>query len=318
MDTPKRDWFKSWLRHSFGVLRVSVYGVVVFTALAWWAGGSARGAADEASLRFGRQLDQLRDVLGTTKTLDLNGERLHVSTAMVELDVGAALDRFEQLCAEHPSALLQSLDAAVAPSARRGTGVIRSAPGDDGVVLCFVQRGEPRSPVAMAEAFLETRDLSAIGDLVYVYAKKTTSGRTHLITVWTRGSFKILDLFPAQGDSPGTDSLLAVRPPHSRRLLSGTTPDAPYGLRVYESERAPEALLEPVHEAMQQRGWKPLDPSPEAPLARGYLHDSGVQALVVAAARQGRTVISVVELGQPRPASSASAPSVVSSPRLAP
>ena len=299
----------SFARHA-ALFRVFAYSVVVLAMFATYGVHSARGAVGERSLALGRELDGVRELLASTKTVELNGQRMMLSTAVVPLGFGAALDRFEELCRGRPHALAQSIEllpgatSAIAdvPLARR-LGILRKDGERDGIVACIVRRGEGvRDLAELVDGLARTLDVGLLGDFFYVYARDASVGdetRAHVITSWTHGSFRPKDMFPVTGDAPGSDSVLAARPGKSRRVLSGVAVGAPYAIRVYESQEAPVAALSGVEAGMAERGWTRMRDAGIPEHTRAFVHASGVTSLVTAAKSNGSesTVVSLVEMG---------------------
>jgi hypothetical protein len=300
-----RDLFRlaSFVLPSRPALRVCAYLAAVCSVLVLLMARSALGAAGEATLSLGRRLEGLDAVLGATKTVEVNGQPIFVSTGFVSLPLREVLDRVERECREHPSALGQMAESATVRGqplpfgARVGLGILRQEDAQDGAILCLVRREEGVSLPEALRVFAETMDIGALGDPVVLYANATSPEMTHVRTIWTRGSFKVLEMVPHDGDAPGSDSSIAARPRHARRILTGVTPNAPYGVRVYTTDDPPDALLASFDADMGARGWKPLETKGVPPEARAYFHPSGVQALAQAARRPDGTIFSLVELG---------------------
>lgn len=293
------------------LLRVLVYASVVAGGLCAFGVHSARGAVAERSLSLGRELDTLRELLGTTKAVELNGQRMLLSTAVVARDVKDTLDRFEQLCVEGPHALARALDdmpEARAASAQiplpRRLGILRSDAASDGIIACIVHRDEQGRPLTeLVEEVARTLDIGLLGDFFYVYARdasKPGKVQSHVITSWTRGSFRPADMFPSTGDAPGSDSARAARPIGARRVLSGLAVEAPYAVRIYEVDEVASAALTAFDGSMAARGWARLAEPGLPSTTRVYAHETGVTALATAGRVQGaeKTVFSLVEMGE--------------------
>jgi|GEM_PF-1103454 len=310
--------FSRGLARYAGLVRLSVYSLVMLGVLLGYGMHSARGAIGERSLALGRQLESMRDLLGDTKAVTLNGQRMMVSTAVVPLGVQAALDRFEGLCRKGPNGLAHAVDqlpaarsaGAQIPLARR-LGILRNDSPRDGIVACIVHRGDrPLELSELIDGLTRTLDIGLLGDFFFVYARDASAGpnsQSHLITSWTHGSFQPSAMFPASGDAPGSDSLLAARPPGTRRVLSGVAVDAPYALRVYESSERPDVALEKFDASMGLRGWTRMQQAGLPAATHVYTHSSGISALATAGASKIRagTVFSLVEMGAPKQAPAA-------------
>jgi hypothetical protein len=303
-----------YFSHYAGLLRVAAYSLVMLGALLGYGMHSARGAIGERSLALGRELDGMRDLLGNTKAVTLNGQRMMLSTAVVPLTVRAALDRFEGLCRRGPNGLAHAVDqlpaarsaGAKLPLARR-LGILRNDDARDGIVACIVHRGDRALELSeLVDGLTRTLDIGLLGDFFFVYARDASTGdkpQSHLITSWTHGSFQPSAMFPASGDAPGSDSLLAARPASSRRVLSGVAVDAAYALRIYESSEPPSAALLQFDASMRLRGWLRMQEARLPEATHVYTHESGLTVLATAAPSklQESTVFSVVEMGEARP-----------------
>jgi hypothetical protein len=295
--------------HLIATARVSAYLTCICLLGAALSARAAWGAIGDGSLAVGRQMDALRDVLGSTKTLAFNGQPMNVSTAVVHAEIGTVLDRFQAECGQNLGGLSRLLGEFDDPHAvainrvlrggRAPFGVLRVDDVNDGMVLCLLDyRYKEVSAVTLLEEFSKTRDLSLFGDMMYVFAKKIDDERTHVITTWTSGPFRALDLFPATGDAPGSDSDLIARPVASRRILSGIAADAPYGVRIYESDEPVETLFASFDQEMAARGWeKAAAPAIQAG-GRVFFHPSGAIAEAFATKSTRKTIFSTVEMGR--------------------
>ena len=298
------------IAHYAGLIRVSVYSLLMLGVLLGYGMHSARGAIGERSLALGRQLEGMRDLLGNTKVVTLNGQRMRLSTAVVPLSVPAALDRFEGLCRRGPNGLAHAVDqipearsaGARIPLARR-LGILRNDNAHDGIVACIVHRGDRALELSELMAELtSTLDIGLLGDFFFVYARDASVGgkqQTHLITSWTHGSFQPSVMFPASGDAPGSDSSLAARPASARRVLSGVAVDAPYALRVYETSEPAAPALAGFDASMALRGWRRMEQAQIPHTTHVYTHGSGLTALATAGNSKLKpgTVFSLVEMG---------------------
>lgn len=293
---------------SRAALRLAAYAGVVALGAAAFAGHLALASAREGSLDFGRSLDGLAGVLGETKVVALNGLPVFVSTGTVASPLRDVLDRYEGDCETHPSTLSTLLD-----ESRKATGaksprseeaaraILRSEGATDGVVVCLARRShDGSSAAARLASFARTMDVAEIGEPTLLYARAVSEHETHVMAVWSRGSMPLRSLFPKMGDAPGSDSPASARPTHARRVLTGTTPDAPCGIRVYQSSDPPEKAVEAFDAAMRSRGWALLHGAGGTPEQHAYVRADGAQAFVRAAASEDGTVVAVVDLNRGR------------------
>lgn len=284
-------------------LRLSAYAVVVCLVCAAVAARTVRADFIDGSLRVGRELEGLSDVLGSTKTIFINGVAMNVSTAFTDQAPHEVLDRFEAVCEGHPEFLARALSdipATLKDKAKvslRGVpslGVLRKEVDAEGVLTCFTD-DRPASIhdlTARMKAFAESKDLAEFGRFRYVYVKRTEAG-THVRTIWTEGGFNLGQMFPAQGDAAGFDSPLVPRPPSAKRVLSATSAEVPYGVHIYESGEPPQAVRRFYDEGMQARGWKRAGAETHDTVV--YLRDSGMMVYVSIASKGTRTLVTTTE-----------------------
>lgn len=306
----KRSYKSPHLRRVLGVTRVIAYGTVVAAGLGAFAARSAVADVSEGSLRVGRDLEKLSDLLGKTNQVTLNGEKIYFSQASSTDHVQAVLDRFQANCDEDPA--MSGMDwedlatTKVNPSKAIGgtkLGVMRKEAQDDGVVLCF-RRGEGAESKTFVNALTEfstTKDLSAIGDLRYVHASKGSSG-TSIQIVWTHGSFKMGNLFPPTdgSDTPGSDSAVLPRPDRSQRILTATAAQTPFAARLYVTGDGPDKAIASYDAKMDSAGWAIIAPPVDAKAGtQGHWFErSGAQAMISASKNaEGQTVVVVGDLG---------------------
>lgn len=290
--------------------RMLAYFAVVTLVFGTIASHRVYASAENGALAMGGALAQLGDVAGPSYRVSMNGETLNVSSAMTDDSVDQVLDRFEKECREHAggldeqlAALPRALKAQLPPEATgaAGAGVIRTRQGDRGMVACVARDtdlGYEGTMAALAR-FAKTGDLAELGKLRYVLAERMPSGRTHVLGVWTEGSFRVGRMFPASGDCPGSDVPDAFRPAGSRRVLAAGVEGAPYGVRVYLVTGAPEQVLAQYGRGMTTAGWEPVDVVDQAMHGRGRAFLRGaVDVLVSAQPSRGgsSTVLSVVSM----------------------
>lgn len=298
------------LPRASGALRASAYLAVVSLGCCFFAVRAARGAVGEVSLALGQQLNEVSDLLGSTKGVELNGQPFRIATAVAPAPASSVLDRFAEACRKHPSELGRVAKTHGLPlfeAVRGGSGrepLVRLDGQGDGVLGCIVDSASPGPRASLPEtisAFLRSRDAGVFGDFLVVYAKDQGEGKSHVVAVWTRGSFKVLDLFPEHGDAPGSDSVLAGRPRDARRILSGAASGEPHGVRVYESSKAAAELLAGFEADMRVRGWTLLSRQAGGAGSRALLHGSGILAILSASSAGGKSSLALMEMGNGEP-----------------
>lgn len=307
----KRSYKSPHLRRALGVTRVVAYGLVVSAGLGAFAARSAVADVSEGSLRVGRELDKLGDLLGKTNEITLNGEKIFFSQATTTDNVGTVLDRFQGHCDEDPGMSgatwqdVATTKLAPASAPKKKLGVMRTDGESDGVVLCFRRTEGAAGAKTFVTALTEfnyTKDLAAIGDLRYVHASKAPNGQTSMQIVWTHGSFKMGNLFPPTDgtDTPGSDSAVLPRPDHSQRILTATAEHTPYVVRMYVTNDGADTALASYDAKMEASGWAIIAPPlTDRPDLKGHWYEhQGAQAMVSASRNnEGQTVMVVGDMG---------------------
>jgi hypothetical protein len=257
----------AWLivRRIVRVSRVFCYAIVICLIGGLAASSVVYARLTEGSLRTGRELELLNDLLGSTKTVFINGTSIHVSTAFTDQTPGEVLDRFEALCREHPQFMVRALadipatllgKTKVARDQLWRIGVIRKQERDDGVLTCFTD-DVPTSVgnlMDRMQAFGRSGDLAEFGHFRYVYVRRIDKV-THVRTIWTNGEFNLHKMFPADGDAVGFDSDAVPRPPNATRLFTATSAEVPFSARIYRASGSAEGLRPFYDRAMNATGW---------------------------------------------------------------
>ena len=294
------------------VMRVMTYAMVVCMVIAFFALRSAYGDVKESALVIGRELAGFGDLLGKSSRVLLNGEPIYVSSAMTDQSVEQVLDRFEGICkksgnglAKEFSKLPEQLKEQVREELGEeededgsGLGVMRGSTSRDGMVACLVQSPGQRDKemIDRLTEFVETGDLSKVGWLRYAYAKKTENGRTHVVTSWTDGAFRVFNLMPEDGkDAPGSDPRGTTRPERAARILSAEIEGAPHSVRIYDSKAAVNEVLAGYDREMPKLGWERLPfVHEEVKHGRAFSRE-GVDTLVFVYENRGGSLISMVQ-----------------------
>jgi hypothetical protein len=183
---------------------------------------------------------------------------------------------------------------------KRNFGVIREQTVDDGVVACATRNPENgnRTTLEGFRKFAESWDVADVGLLRYAYVRRLENGRSHVLTVWTDGSFKLDAMLPGDDgqDALGTDPENVPRPPDATRYLTAAAEGRPHSVRIYESRQPARDVLRMYETDMPKRGWTPIDTGDTAPEAR-YFERNGVDMLVVVEENGERSMVSMVETG---------------------
>jgi hypothetical protein len=293
-----------------GLVRVTLYALVVSLGLGIWSFRSAKAEIGRSSLVLGRDLAQVADLLADPKVISMNGQPVRAATVVVPASTKEVLDRFEAHCKEAPGALgdawtqVAKLEAAnhgspfdaLAKSAV-SPGVVRHEARGEGVVMCLTKG--THTPGTIGEAmslFRETHDLGTLGKLRYAYARPAGE-KTLVLTVWTEDSFRLDALFPSSGDAPGTDPPELERPPGSTRILSVSMANTPFGVFVYRSMETPGRVVEHYDARMKEKGWIVIvPPGAKSASDHGYMKDGVVFTLAAGRDDDGGTLVSIGEM----------------------
>jgi hypothetical protein len=297
-----------WLKAKASA-RVAAYGTVVAVGISALAARSAVADVEQGSLRFGRDLEKVADLLGDTKQVQLNGETIYFSTATTKDDVATVLNRFQSHCDDDPA--MRGIDWAdvattqVAPgqdSDGKGLGTYRKESEGDGVVMCFRRSDTTKTFVDAITQFNSTHDFASIGKFRYVHVSHNAAqGKSAVQVVWTDGSFKVDNVMaPEDGtDAPGSDSPGLPRPERSQRILTATATGTIYAVRMYRTNDSVEKALASYDAQMDAKDWAIIQP-PDA--VRGtevghWYERDGAQTMVSVTKDDGRTVLTVGEMG---------------------
>ncbi|XYH94742.1 hypothetical protein ACMHYB_44020 [Sorangium sp. So ce1128] len=290
------------------ILRLTAYSCTVSLATAILAARFGYGQIERSTIHLGEELIRLTESERTGRhyKFRLNGELLNIASKTTNLPFEGILDQFQRACAERADDIpeeLARLGEASAPGASQsalrapGVGVFREERDGRGVVLCFAQGG-PTDYVSVfrrLSEFAETGDLGKLGDLRYIMARRTQPG-SHVVAVWTDGPLPLRAMFPDDADAPGTDAVSAARPYGTRRILSATVEEAPYGVHLYESVTPPSVIVEHYDREMLRLGWEANHRvASGVPYARAFSRH-GVDLFVTAEWSGEKSLLSIVEM----------------------
>lgn len=235
---------------------------------------SVRAQMTDLTVRFGDELSKLPreqglsgDVSGDAYRVLVNGSTAQISSGSTALGVAEVLSHAFDDCSQHADGMADDfsrLDRAIQPNAARttkggpGFSVIKQQVDDDqGFVICFANGRELSTAEALERLreLADTGDLSRIGYLRYVNARKAKDGGTFVYAVWTDSVFNVKTMFPETGDAPGTDPVGVKRPDGARRLFSATVEGAPAALFVYDVPLDPAETLRVYAEMFPKAGY---------------------------------------------------------------
>lgn len=293
-------------KHLKGLLRAAGYFGVLTVLCGYCSVRNARAEMQQQSLQLGRKMAALAGAHHhDVNRLVINGQPMFVGSSISADSPKQVLDRYEQLCKTNPgqpsagwTELVKENGGKPIESAPEvaSSGVMRGGDETEGTVLCFVKGPETKATTREAlTAFAETGELGALGQMRYVYSKKSKSGKTLVLTAWTEEKFNLFDMMPENGkDVPGDDFAEMPRVPASQRVLSARAEGKPYGVNVYKTSDAPEKTLAFFDVEMKKQGWFTYDPEmseiKDGGLGRAYLKDGVVVTLGTVHDQEGNFV----------------------------
>jgi hypothetical protein len=283
-------------------VRVGAYLSVVGFVTSLWLLRAADAHLAESVRQFGDDLVQQLDlgVLSSPQPIVVNGQTMYLSSLEVEQPVAATLGHLRDRCKKWVSPALSGVGQLPATLAGRELAPELRNPvdwavdrqdapdGTTGQVACIAPPQEDAELVEVLgriARFAETGDLAEVGNARYFLARRVTESRTHVLAIWTEGSFDLLGMFPGEGDAPGTDSALVPRPPAARRVFSAVVPSRPYAARVYASRASRQEVLEHYDATLSAKGWQ------EQPMAEG----DELRVLTRAFSRDGKLVFVILD-----------------------
>lgn len=196
-------------------------------------------------------LDREQPISGEDRVLVINGQRLHLSTEVVDLAVEEAL---EASLADCPTR--DELGGPVSAAGRGYALCVHSTTLASGVEPSLTER---------LETFRDTLDLADLGRLEYVYAEEREGGRTAMLRLASGEELDIDHLLPQQGDAMGMDPVGIPRPPDGRRILHSFEEGLPYAVTIYgRSERTVAQLQQWYRTHVDRTLWHEVDTAAQA------------------------------------------------------
>jgi hypothetical protein len=289
-------------KHLKGLLRAFAYVSVIGAVATGVQLRAARAEVQDRTVMLGREMLQLAEATQhDVSHVSINGQSVFVGSSIGTGTPAEVLDRYEGYCkanaAQVPEAWRALAGKTDNDSEKAGlfnAGVLRGGDEEEGTVVCFTRSPESKASVIEAlTAFGETGELSAIGNLRYVYTKKSELGNTVVLTAWTDSKFNLADLIPEEGkDVPGGDFAEIPRLPDAHRIISTRIEGTPYGVNVYRTtSMAPDKVAKFYDVELTSNGWTALDPEldePDRSIGRLYERD-GVVLTLATNAKEGAT-----------------------------
>lgn len=279
---------------SIRFFRLTVFLLVCMLGVSWWLARKVEAQVGEVLLGLGAQMMRLEgSTQGEPARVAFNGLHFNVLQGSVARPMDDVLDEFEGRCErgyramhsemrelvasdqllEHEEQLPEGAAPHLAEEAERFEregkfGTLRKVDGLNGFVACFAPSEDEASPaglLANIERYSRSADLSAFGDMRYVFVQgyeEEGEDRTHVVGLWTDDPIVMSELFPADRDAPGHDPEGLGRPPGSRRMISAAVEGQPYGLFLYHREGAHLAgTLTFLRRDLEERGWHIVPPT---------------------------------------------------------
>jgi hypothetical protein len=303
VQTVKREGrWKRWLR-------LGVFLGALSCASTWWLVHAVSADFSERSLALGRQLDRLSEIARGSTTLELNGARLTLTSVTRDESVAVLLERFASLCARDSGGVSEQLDelaqhgASIPALLRPGAfGVFRTEQGEqEGSAACFARDGDGGllETIRRIGVVLDSGDFGALGQLRYVFVRRTPDQRSHVLSISSLGVLPLARMFPERGDAPGGDIMDGVRPLGARRLVSARVDGSKLEAAMYESSAQPDAAIAAYDAPMRARGFALGDlrhvEESLAASTRVYMREDDT-VLVLANARRDATAVSAFRL----------------------
>jgi len=271
-------------------LRVSAFVSVALLLLLLFRAHQVRGQVSERMLSMGRDLVPLRDLLRGTQSARLNGESMFLASTVSDQPLSDVLNRFEQHCLDQSGGLRESFaalpEAARAQVSRKAPaawrlrhGVMREEEAQQGMVVCVARPGQGGFKAWLSDVrrFIKDGELSHLGQLRYIYAQRTESGRTHVLTTFTQGPFNVYRALGQLEPTSGARLEAVPIPPNAQRPMTFSVDGLPYALQLFQVPGKPEDVTRYYLEILPRLGWKRV-------MGPGELYSNAVLT------RQGKTL----------------------------
>ena len=259
----------------------------------------ASAAIDETALRLGSEVLAFPGVTsGESRALRINGTDFHYRVASVAMPLSEAWAHYASVCSSRLAAAT-TLEPLVRAIAVRGA----SSKGQAYVACLDLHRADLPSLARLAQKVVETRDLSHLGALRYVYARRDEADpvKTLLFSMWTDGPLDLRGFVLSPGeDAPGDDPQHVPRPSGSHRILS--LEQTSERLAVYRvPSTTPESEADWFGERFRSSGWQVVRSRGEphvdtgGPLLVFAERDSVTASVVLSRASDGSTLVTAHE-----------------------
>jgi hypothetical protein len=262
-------WAARWLALAVRWARLTAFCTFALVVALLVNTRRARGDVGEKMMVLGRELLPMADLLSGAQQVRINGESMFLASTVTDQSIGEVLDRYERHCQEHTGGLREELDsvpsqakallASKFPAAwSQRLGIVREQQDDEGMVVCIARDGGEgiRGLVEHANLFIADGELSHLGNLRYAYARKTSTGQTHLLTTFTEGPFNIYRILGG-GASQHREELDRVPlPTNALTPMTFRVEGMPYAAQVFQSPQPPNEIAAYYIDALPRLGWE--------------------------------------------------------------
>ena len=296
------------------LLRVSAAATMLTLIASLALAKKVYGNVSDMAVHFGDELSKLpsEQRLGDMATSDvyrirINGATLQIATAVTDTGVDDVLARAEDDCRAHADGMAADFshlgkvlpkDAPHAEQGAPGFGFVRTEVKDEhGYVICFAN-GRKLSPLEAWERVGEaakTGEISKIGHLRYLTARTDAHGKTKVVAVWTDQPFNVFEMFPAEGDAPGSDPPNVPRPDGSRRIFTSYAEGAPAAIRIYDVPLNRADAYRFYEEKMRESGFQTRMWAKDPDLGAAYGNAVGDYIVLAAETSEGHSNVTITE-----------------------
>jgi hypothetical protein len=193
------------------------------------------------------------------RRITLNGAPVRVRISTEARPLADAMKAIDKECASGDESVALARDEGSNEGARKPIRLERVASEEGGAgvraSLCIFADDGPASD----EPLRRVR---------YTVGHQLDDGRTALTTIVNESRTPLAALFPADGDSPGSDLPGVPRPAQTRRLLTAAMDDGDYSVRMYASSLSVASAMSRYDEAMSTAGFVTTGTLPTARMYR--------------------------------------------------
>jgi hypothetical protein len=251
------------------LFRLATFCTGVITALLVVGASRARGDVGEKMIALGRELMPLADLIKGAQRATVNGQTLYIATAMTDESLPQVLDRYEAHCREHTGGFAEEFAAVPqrvqdemakrAPAAwSQRLGIVREQKDGEGMVVCIAQPDDDgiRGFARRVTQFLDDGELSHLGNMRYAYVQKMETGRTHVLTTFTEGSFNIYRVVGTDDVHPREELAGVPLPANATTPMTFRMEGMPYAVQSFATPETPDQVAAYYLRELPLRGWE--------------------------------------------------------------